>query len=80
MKLINADRIPYANLNPQKNEEAVYIAFKDEIEKIPVVDAIPVIRCKDCKHASDMINDGRCWCTQLNAFMHYCDMGEREEE
>ncbi len=51
----------------------------------PTVDAIPVVRCKDCKHRSSEIRDGikfsKCelnhnWMPQANWF---CADGERED-
>lgn len=39
------------------NENGFY-----ELDKIPTVDAVPVVRCKDCKYAY-MTDDGYCnWC------------------
>ena len=52
MRLINADDIKYTDmLTPMGNGnyEHVGIVTEPEIEAMPAVDAVPVIRCKDCK-------------------------------
>lgn len=51
------------------------------ISKTPTVDAVPVIRCKDCKHKNEYG-----YCTvylnfhHLTADMDYCSDAERKEE
>ena len=56
MRLIDADALnPFyrSMLKPYNNgkclKEYIAVAMND-IEKAPTVDAVPVIRCKDCKH------------------------------
>ena len=55
------------------------------ISKTPTVDAVPVIRCKDCKYYTGK------WCTKFStkqfdindirkADNDYCSMAERKEE
>ena len=46
----------------------------------PTVDAVPVVRCKDCIHALKDAN-GDLWCygTQRVFGMYYCASGERRE-
>jgi len=56
MRLIDADKIlyVYAPIAPVLVGNKVHyekIAFQKEIDKLPTVDAVPVIRCKDCKHS-----------------------------
>lgn len=49
-------------------------AFKFDVADAPTIDAIEVVRCKDCKHYGD---DHFCcypWCTTLEDF---CSRGER---
>lgn len=58
------------------------------IHEIPTVDAVRVIRCKDCKYAVDEYDDGKCYCandrTDLlyigDDWNHYCGWAERKEE
>ena len=43
--------------------------------KLPTIDAVPVVRCKDCKHR---FNDS--WCEYADDDDNfYCARGEREE-
>lgn len=52
-----------------------------EIEAIPTVDAVPVVRCGECKH---MMADGRCFEFADDnirpSVSDYCSRGERREE
>ena len=66
------------------------------IEKVPAVDAVEVVRCKDCKHSRERdkdeqryLIDGVLICTSIDATDdccnavwpdHYCSYGERREE
>lgn len=55
------------------------------IENAPAVDAVPVVRCRDCKHwlkdfagCSDIV--GRCeWANYAVGANGYCLYGERKE-
>ena len=59
------------------------------IENAPTVDAVPVVRCKDCKHYDN--SEGICWChlnskfypggTDWHSFPEdgFCSYGERRE-
>ena len=67
MRLIDADALnPFyrSMLKPYNNgkclKEYMAVAMND-IEKAPTVDAVPVIRCKDCIHnVSNRITDPLC--------------------
>lgn len=39
----------------------------EEINKMPTVDAVPVVRCKDCKWA------------EVDAWFTYCKLGHKED-
>lgn len=46
------------------------------IKGLPAVDAVPVVRCKDCKHW----HMGLCCCNDIyTGKNHYCADGERRE-
>lgn len=55
---------------------------------VPIVDAEPVVRCKDCKYSVDYYHDGDCYC--MNPIMgllyfggswdFYCADGKRRED
>lgn len=52
------------------------------IEDAPTVDAVPVVRCKDCKSRNyqECAADGVCWCDMLERFTwenFFCADGER---
>lgn len=54
------------------------------IRKIPAADAVPVVRCKDCKHAQFMSSCSRYMCHKVGGCMRaeddYCNYGERKEQ
>ena len=58
---------------------------ESEIECAPTVDAVPVIRCKDCKHCRRELAQGkwegscRYWNTHSVMLNDFCSYGERED-
>lgn len=76
----------------EKHEVVVKLLFKDALEfikKQPTVDAIKVIRCKDCKHwntavESDKAENGLCYGFKFSLFVtskdEFCFRGERRSE
>jgi len=47
----------------------------------PTVDAVPVIRCKNCKYwGADGYNEGCRYATEIVTAEDYCSMAERKEE
>ena len=46
----------------------------DIIEDAPTVDAVPVVRCKDCKHR---FKDS--WCEYVDDDNFYCARGKRKD-
>ena len=55
----------------------------DEIERLPVVDAVPVVRCRDCKEW-EPCNEGECGTCNLIGGLwephEYCSEGERRDD
>lgn len=56
-------------------------------ERLPFADVVEVVRCKDCKHHEELLNnnDGNvlCWVHGLDVIVDrngYCNYGEREEQ
>lgn len=52
------------------------------IDDAPTVDAVPVIRCRECKHSVDYYNDGECYCKRENLdyignWNYYCAYSKR---
>lgn len=61
---------------------------RKEIEIAPTVDAVQVVRCKDCKHNEDCINRIQFWgrnpvlelsTTEYHP-LSFCSYGEKREE
>ena len=94
MRLIDADAILKADENSDKAIvlgsgkalEIAYALLKKKVADAPTVDAVPVVRCKDCKHY-DM---GVCLKIYSDGNVHsaawqsrnpddYCSYGERKE-
>ena len=59
---------------------ADYIKAFDAINDAPTVDAVPVIRCKDCKHWA--CDDSESYCNELGIFgtdmNSYCSYAKRK--
>lgn len=52
--------------------------MKDDIDSAPTIDAVPVVRCKDCRE-----RDNTYWCPQFVAYVDedfYCAYGERKDD
>ena len=50
-RLIDADKIKYEKVcEGGWGGPPYYIAYKRTIDEMPTVDAVEVVRCKDCKH------------------------------
>lgn len=47
MRLIDADKIDYYKV--ERNGMELYMVWKGHIDNMPTIDAVPVVRCKDCK-------------------------------
>lgn len=81
MRLIDADAIPTVSADPY--EEA---AFRDTIDDMPTIDAVPVTRCRDCKHRKakmgDCYGNGLVLCNDgvWRDMEFFCADGERSEE
>lgn len=82
MRLIDADKLHYIKVMilHQTKEEATekqdVVIFAKEIDKAPTVDAVPVVRCKDCKFY------GRKRCIIHDTIMcnnDFCSYGKRKE-
>ena len=58
-----------------------------EIDRAPTIDAVEVVRCKDCKHWSGLVLGMRCMYHSFppNAYIYkqaddFCSKGERRED
>ena len=84
MRLIDADAIKYIDLNRDvKNDLKVFVSFKEDVDALPTVDAVEVVRCKDCKHYGKVTkNYGICY-ERPNVITSqkaddFCSYGERK--
>lgn len=53
------------------------------IEDAPTIDAVPVVRCKDCKHWGMHKSLNVPWCFEMHIDKSedgYCDSGERRKD
>ena len=81
MRLIDADDL-MKNLPPEE------MCSRFAVENAPTIDAVPVIRCKDCKYKDDGIDeDGIPFLKCLSGRSYggtrkndYCSWAERKEE
>ena len=78
MRLVDADEA-YKVLTDYYHQrtEIQHKALKEAIERVPTVDAVEVVRCKDC-----MYRDGNvCDYSAVYVRPHgYCQWGRREED
>ena len=89
MRLIDADEAKLALIASKAKHMAhneILSADEDEImgflDHMKTVDAVPVIRCKDCKHWQ--CDDSESYCDELGIFdtdmNSYCSYAKRKEE
>ena len=82
MRLIDADMADVVIIYDKDNELMQVYAVREYtkrqkafLDKFPTIDAVPVVRCKDCKHR---FNDS--WCEYADDDDNfYCARGERKE-
>lgn len=86
MRLINADEIKKREHDVILANGAKHRCFDTtRLYEIPTVDAVPVIRCKDCKYyqRKSLTDDEWKWCMQWHNYTDenvYCSLAERKEE
>ena len=82
MRLIDADMADVVIIYDKDNELMQVYAVREYtkrqkafLDKFPTIDAVPVVRCKDCKHR---FKDS--WCEYVDDDDNfYCARGERKE-
>lgn len=84
-RLIDADAKIMVQLYDDEHEDwilkemtvADYLSFSDT--SIPFIDAVPVVRCRDCKHWRS--HRGRCYKHDEYGMLsdNFCSYGERRE-
>lgn len=85
-RLIDADALldflDVGHLRPPTEICFSEVMVKNIIELMPTVDAVPVIRCKDCKHYNGLLYT-LCPQSGMNVIddeEDYCSWAERKEE
>lgn len=85
MRLIDADRLPHKDLSDGKR--MCMVVFSSDIASAPTIDAVEVVRCKDCKQGDwykDATGAWRCYCMYHGTLGHaetdFCSHGERETD
>lgn len=74
-RLIDADKLKFVDalIAPVLVGDSAHwetIILKDRIDKAPIVDAVPVIRCKRCKYFGDYSYNGQSFCTNERTRSH----------
>ena len=57
--------------------------FENIVDNAPTIDAVPVVRCKDCKHWGMHKSLNVPWCFEMHIDKSedgFCDIGERIED
>ena len=67
MRLIDADalkkKLIYFEIEFDDGHHEIHYAYKEkDVDDAPTIDAVPVIRCKDCRYSRDEYGDGDCYC------------------
>ena len=87
MRLIDADKLIEIcrkgwKLFGREDEKLKHWVDEDDIRNQPTVDAVPVIRCKDCKWYE--MGEEETYCRELGIFntdpTSYCSYARRKEE
>ena len=84
MRLIDADEaiinfgFEWDDISPTRDEFVVFL------KKQPTIDAVPVVRCKDCIRRYDTDECPMCFLIEGKYYEYtnengYCDRGERKE-
>jgi hypothetical protein len=92
MRLIDADALRASAIKATGNSVLTfdncfpYWQFSKCINEAPTIDAVPVVRCKECGHYDTTgypaLNPGTGWCDKMGKGVHddfYCSYGERKE-
>lgn len=80
MKLIDVEHIPYENGFNRKNGNEHFIygieSMQEWIRNQPVIDAVKVVRCKDCKYRDEIFpGQPNILCGQMKED-DFCSYGE----
>ena len=72
----------YRNYQTDNLDDAYERGWEDALENLknaPTVDAVPVVRCKDCKYRDGTPGQPNILCAQMHED-DFCSYGERRED
>ena len=86
MRLINADALKRRAITVRFFGKDIMMIPTAEIDDAPTIDAVEVVRCKDCEWSDwykTLDGEHRCYCMVHGSSGHtdddYCSYGERED-
>lgn len=85
------DAVKYGNKSPEQQHDSystmMMYEIADYIDDAPDIDAVPVVRCKDCVHWRQEVDCGcgriHWYCTYMRKGKkpdEYCSRGEKKED
>lgn len=81
-RMIDADKLHYHKVWIEKSQKFAVVVFAKEIDKAEIIESVPVVRCKNCKH-HEAEEPGMVYCPhQIGGWMPeewFCAMGERKD-
>ena len=84
-RYIDADNFERACMSDKNCEDMQDVIYK--LRDYPTADVAEVVRCKDCKHHEELLNNNDenvlCWVHDIDVIVDrngYCNYGEREEQ
>jgi len=85
MRLIDADALGKTNrpIGKLMMFGGEYVYTQTEIDSAPTIDAVPVVRCRECRyspeHQHELCPKAGTWVREYN-YNGFCDQGQRRED
>ena len=80
MRMIDADALIQKRNHAKAYAPDMYVIGQGYVMDAPTIDAVPVVRCKDCKHyQTDVLFNSNYCCGRRRKPDDYCSYGERKE-
>lgn len=83
MRTINADGVKL-EIKKWQNTKDDFRTLKQIVDSMPTIDAVPVVRCKDCEHWQQSVDGITKWCSVMRGretkYDDFCSYGERRDE
>ena len=78
------ERLAYYHAHSYGKAEYAYGVATEEVVKAPTIDAVPVVRCRECiHHTRTKSRLGFSWCARFGNIMRdddFCSIGERRKD